>query len=1306
MSRRRKAVVALVGAVVVALVLIVALFDWGWFRGPIERLASSQLERRIKIRGDVGAELGLTPRFAFEDVRLANAEWGSRPEMLTVKHVVVEVDLRELLAGRVVLPMVAVRGPDVLIERDEEGRLNWQIGDEEEPPADLPAIGQVTIEDARVRYRGPEVEREVVATLDELRGTGGMGSRPMELRGSGALDGLPLTLDLEAGALAQIRGGEPYPIDLTLELGESSLSVRGTLQEPLELEAADLRIRLESPDPSPLLAAAGLDQGPVPPASLSGRLLHERQVWHAEDLAARIGESTLSGRAGIELGQEMPLIEADLRSDHLDLHTLARLYRRFAPTPEDAPTEEALWTPEHGLNPDLLPDLEIDLRLEATDVVAPELALQELRLEATLRDDLPGLQFSARGRYQGEPLRTQANAGAAAPDAPYHVDAEVEVGPNRSRLSGRMSEPLALQDLVAEFELASPRPSTLLALIGLPTLEVPAIEASARLTRKGSLWGIEDLAARLGESDLEGKASIDFESGTPALRADFRSERIEIADLRPLWGPGAHTVAEEAVDELPIMDVPGDDDQPLFSEAGLDPNALPELDAEVAYAVQSLTGPDFQLENTRFDGRLQDRVPALGLTGAGEAGGEALTFDVRLGSLESGTTEEGYPIEAHVDGDETLIEITGSLAEPMRFREAGLQFQVRSPDPTRWLALAALPAPEVPRLHGFGELVREDDQWRLPEIYLEVGDSNLFGTASLDLSRARPFLNAELESNRIVLDDLLIEVAEEAEEEAEEAALVSPRGINLEVLPDADVDLVLRVEYVQLREDLLLDRLSGDVQLRDRAARLDFSGEGRSGLDSFRFETRLGSEETLGDPDARPPVEARLEMEATKVEVSGSMGARLDLAGLDLDVAMEGPDLGRLDGLLRLGLPNTPPYTLAAGLAHDSGRWRLEELDARIGDSDLQGGVAVDLSASRPKVSGELRSQLLDVDDLGPLVGAPPETGAGETASPAQERAAAREAAEPGLLPTRELELEGLRGLDAQVQYVAEAVRVRRMPLEGVSLEIRLEDGFLEVEPLRFVFDEGTIETEFQLDARSDPIESAIDASVRQLRIDLLLQQLEIELPQMEPEEVAHGRFSGRAELQTLGRSVAEMAGRLNGRIALMMRGGEINALLVRLVGLDLAEILELLLTGTADDSETMPIRCMVANFEVEDGVMQTNPVVLDTEEFVIIVDGTIDLGAERVDLRILAEAKDPDVPLGQAPINITGSFTDLSVAPGAELGEQALAAIGLGVVLPGVGALIPFIDPGTGDDADCGSLLQMAEQAAADGAPGETGVE
>lgn len=1262
MSRRRKAVVALVGAVVMALVLIVALFDWGWFRGPIERLASSQLERRIEIRGGIGVELGLTPRFAFEDVRLANAEWGSRPEMLTVEHAVVEVDLRELLAGRVVLPMVAVRGPDVLVERDEDGRLNWQIGDEEEPPADLPAIGQVTIEDARVRYRGPEVEREVVATLEELRGTGGLGSSSMELRGSGALEDLPLALDLEAGALEQIRGGEPYPIDLALELDESALSVRGTLQEPLELAAVDLRIRLESPDPSPLLAAVGLDEGPVPPASLSGRLLHEGQAWRVEDLAARVGESTLSGRAGIELGQEMPLIEADLRSEHLDLHALARLYRRFAPTPEDVPTEEALWTPEQGLNPDLLPDLEIDLRLEATDVVAPELALQELRLEATLRDNLPALQFSARGRYQGEPLRAQANAGAAASDAPYEVDAEVEVGPNRSRLSGRMSEPLALQDLVAEFELASPRPRTLLALMGLPTLDAPAIEASAQLTRKGPLWDLENLAARLGDSDLEGKASIDFESEPPALRTDLRSERIEIADLRPLWGPGAQTVAEEAIDELPITDVPGDDDRPLFSEAGLDPDALPELDAEVAYAVQRLTGADFQLENTRFDGHLKDRVPALSLTGAGEAVGELLTFDVRLGSLENGATEEGYPIEAHVDGDETLIEITGFLAEPVRFRETRLQFQVRSSDPGRWLALAALPAPEIPRVHGFGELVREDDQWRLPEIYLEVGESNLFGTASLDLSRSRPLLNAELESNRILVGDFLIQMAEEAEEEAREAALISSRGVNLEVLPDVDVDLALRAEYVQLEEDMLLDRLSADVQLRDRVAMLDLSGEGRSGLHPFLFEASIGSEESLSDLNVRLPIEARLEMEATRAEVSGSMGALLDFADLDLDVVLEGPDLGQLDGVLRLGLPNTPPYRLTAGVTHNGARWRLDAIDGRVGDSDLQGEAAVDLSGARPMVVGEIRSRRLDLDDLARPLGAPPE-------------AAALEAAEPNVPPDEELDLPDLQMFDARVQYVAEIVQAQHLPIEHMSLDARLEEGLLTIDPLRIGLAEGTVDTVINLDAHDDAIRAALDLRVQDVKLESLLRRLDVDLPEIEPEEIGRGTIAGRAKLDTRGKAAAEMAGALEGQLVLLMDGGLINATLIEGAGLDIGEILALIFTG-GNEADMVPIRCLVADVPVSEGVARLDSVVLDTTDSKILAYGGVDFGAGTLDVWIATHPKDVSPLSANVPVHISGSFDDVSI----QLVTEDLPEAGI-------------MDLGEEADADCDALMARARR-------------
>src|SRR5262245_34356125 len=77
-------------ALVAVLVLVSALWDVNWFKGPIERRVSAATGRIFVIGGDLDVDLGWRPRITANDLRLSNASWSDTREMASVK----QLDLR------------------------------------------------------------------------------------------------------------------------------------------------------------------------------------------------------------------------------------------------------------------------------------------------------------------------------------------------------------------------------------------------------------------------------------------------------------------------------------------------------------------------------------------------------------------------------------------------------------------------------------------------------------------------------------------------------------------------------------------------------------------------------------------------------------------------------------------------------------------------------------------------------------------------------------------------------------------------------------------------------------------------------------------------------------------------------------------------------------------------------------------------------------------------------------------------------------------------------------------------------------
>jgi len=126
-----------IAVVIVGLVIFLVTFDVSQYKGLIQDQAKAATGREVKI-GDIKLAVSLTPAIVLSDVSLANATWGSRPEMLTVKRFEASVQLIPLLSGFVKVSGLKVVEGDALLEVNKDGKANWEF-DVPPAPADQPA---------------------------------------------------------------------------------------------------------------------------------------------------------------------------------------------------------------------------------------------------------------------------------------------------------------------------------------------------------------------------------------------------------------------------------------------------------------------------------------------------------------------------------------------------------------------------------------------------------------------------------------------------------------------------------------------------------------------------------------------------------------------------------------------------------------------------------------------------------------------------------------------------------------------------------------------------------------------------------------------------------------------------------------------------------------------------------------------------------------------------------------------------------------------------------------------------------------
>ncbi|MGN6149320.1 MAG: AsmA family protein [Rhizomicrobium sp.] len=419
---------------------------------------------------------------------------------------------------------------------------------------------------------------------------------------------------------------------------------------------------------------------------------------------------------------------------------------------------------------------------------------------------------------------------------------------------------------------------------------------------------------------------------------------------------------------------------------------------------------------------------------------------------------------------------------------------------------------------------------------------------------------------------------------------------------------------------------------------------------------------------------------ATHVVARGSIKHPFDLGGIEATLTLSGPNLNQLYDLTGLTLPGTPPYRLTGHLIRDEAVYTFQNIDGTVGQSDLHGDLKVDASGDIPFLSGAISSKVLDFADLGPVVGAPP---------PAKERAqalaagatAAEVAPMKHLLPDAPLQVDRLRQMNADVTYSAETVRSQDFPLRHASTHVKLQNGILTLDPLSFSFAQGKLAGRAQIDAsRSIPVTN-IDARLSDIRLE---QFVSSKPPAVE------GLLVARAKLSGSGNSIQKAANNASGTFTTIIPSGKIRAAFAELTGINVLNGLGLLLSGDKSDTG---VRCAVADFSVNRGVMTARNFVFDTDPVLVTGKGAIALDGENMNLELQGHPKKFRLLHLRAPITITGSVNNpqIGVAAGQAIPQGGLA-VALGFLSP-LAAILPFVDPGLAKDANCTGLIATGKQ-------------
>ncbi|HEY5336999.1 MAG TPA: AsmA family protein [Rhizomicrobium sp.] len=486
------------------------------------------------------------------------------------------------------------------------------------------------------------------------------------------------------------------------------------------------------------------------------------------------------------------------------------------------------------------------------------------------------------------------------------------------------------------------------------------------------------------------------------------------------------------------------------------------------------------------------------------------------------------------------------------------------------------------------------------------------------------------------------------------------------------------------RHMLLTATLTSHENVGGDKAGFQLAGQGTLNAKPFTMNVTGGP---LINVDRSKPYAFNMDVVAgsTHLTAKGAVTHPFDLGAMTAAVTFSGANLANLYYLTGLAFPSTPPYRLRADFTRDNRVYKLNNMTGTVGRSDLKGNMGVDVTSGRPFLSADLSSHELYFTDLGPLFGsaAPASVvraGAAKAGVPMESamQEAAHDEDAKHLLPDTPLAVDRVRQMDANVVFHADRVISTDFPLRQLNLKLTLDHGVLNANPISFALSQGKLAGKATVDARGAVPVMSMDARLQ----DVSLQQF---VGGKDP--IVEGTLEARAKLTGTGVSIHKVATHANGTFTAIVPHGTIRQKFAELLGIDIDRAF--LFSGDKDTN----VRCILADFQVRDGVMNARHVVFDSDVVKATGSGTVNLGDETVNMQLNGAPKKFTLIRLRAPIEVTGPWTKPSIgikASGAI--AQGGVALALGVLLTPLAAIIPFVDPGLAKNADCGAAVSTAQ--------------
>ncbi|HGY9627495.1 TPA: AsmA family protein [Pseudomonas putida] len=345
------------------LVVVIATFDWNRVKPLLNEKVTEALHRPFAINGNLAVQWRREPEeggwrawvpwphFIAEDLTLGNPDWLEEPRMVGLERVAFRLAPLPLVFQQIVIPRIDLTKPTASLTRLADGRANWTFDfgpkdENAEPSKWVLDIGAIGFDQGNVRFDDQTLKTRMNVQIDPLgkpipfseivgkasaEKAGGAQDYAFGLKAQGTYKGQAVSGTGKIGGLLALQdASQPFPLQADARIGDTRVALAGTLTDPRNLGALDLRLRLSGSSLGNLYPLTGVTLPDTPAYATDGHLianLHEPEGarFRYEGFNGKIGDSDIHGDLAFVASKPRPRLSGTLVSNQLLFKDLAPL---------------------------------------------------------------------------------------------------------------------------------------------------------------------------------------------------------------------------------------------------------------------------------------------------------------------------------------------------------------------------------------------------------------------------------------------------------------------------------------------------------------------------------------------------------------------------------------------------------------------------------------------------------------------------------------------------------------------------------------------------------------------------------------------------------------------------------------------------------------------------------------------------------------------------------------------------------------------------------------------------------------------